>query len=847
MNCEMNQLNQPSANLNSWAKILTEKALEHHRRSEYDRAEVLYREILSKVGNYPDALHLLGLLYKEFGKFPQALKLMNAAIAVDRQAIFFLNRSVVLLEMQEYALAQQDAMAAIRMGHANADSYVNLLSALRGLKNRNKFLRFGAQAVAKFPENPSILNNYGAGLLDYDQWNQALSAFSKAVEIDPFGLPWRENLSKMLWKETDSAAAEAHSKAAIQNGSYDVDLMKAYGEYLRQSGRDTEANDVFVRLMLKGKQVSIAEKTQDADFINLLFGVATQLQESHRFDDALGILNRLTDLRSDSMDVINNLGVAYFTHGDYAGALRSFEKALIIDENNVMLLRNIGVCHFMLVHLEEALVFFKRAYALDKNDCVSLLYLFGQKLSCVDWEDLENLGERLLRFSLEKAPSDMSASLAYLMLVEKHQDMKNISELVGKSIFKSQKIYPGLSPLKVRKSEKIRVGYFSYDFRTHPVSYLTQEIYSLHDRSRFEVYALSYGPDDQSEFRRSIERDVDVFVDLERKSSEDLCETIRQLELDILVDLTGNTQGTRSRVLANRLAPVQCHWLGYVSSMGSGVYDYIIGDPFTTPPEFDSSYGENVARLPITMQISSRLMRPSSKVFSRADFGIPEDAFLFANFGSFSKIHPKVFDAWMRILNASPSSVLWLARTHRTPVVAFERLAERAQAHGVSRERLIFSEPLNREDHLHRYDVADLCLDTYPQGSGTTAIEGLSMGCPMISMAAAGETYAIRMPGSILKAVGLDDLIVDSYQSYESLAVQLCRDKPRVGRIRNHLTTNKLQLPLFDTPRATAYLESAFEHMARRCREGLPAASFDVDSDIDTSSGVLSDADEAHL
>ena len=384
-----------------------------------------------------------------------------------------------------------------------------------------------------------------------------------------------------------------------------------------------------------------------------------------------------------------------------------------------------------------------------------------------------------------------------------------------------------------KKKRRLRIGYFSYDFRTHPVTYLTEELYGLHDRERFEIFALSYGENDNSSFRKTVETDVDHFVELSGLTLKDMATRIRELNLDIVVDLTGNTQGNKSAVLGARVAPIQCHWLGYVWSMGHNAYDYIIADPFSVPVELESAYVEKIARLPYTLQICSRRLKAADKKLTRAEMGLPNDAFVMANFGSFSKIQPELFTTWMNILKAVPNAVLWLARTNRTPPVAFERIRLQVLAHGVDASRVVFSEPMSRDEHLLRYELADVALDTYPQGSGTTAIESLWMGCPMLSMAGAGETLAIRMAGGILNAVGLDDLVVDSLQAYQALAIDLAQNPEICQQYRTHLQSNKENLPLFDTPRTVAYLENCFETMWAQAIGAQKIDSFTVALDFE--------------
>ncbi len=825
-------LHTPSTPSLAWERAKINAALPHHREGRLLEAEAIYREVLQTNPQYPDALALLGLVCNSTQRSDQALQLLNQVIALAPHPNFYVNRSTVMLTLRHYEHAANDAKLALGLQPDNEDAYINLIGAYRNLKQNKKAVQTGREAVKRFPQNANIWNNLGACLLDGGQLGPAREAFVEAVKRSPLHLVANENIAKIDWHTNAIDSAIAHSQLALDMGTSDVQVLVPWAMVLLKQGLRDKAQPLLTKAALMGAASDLAPWLEVVDFVNAMFGVSSAMQRRRQDDPACAVLRRLTDIKPLDANIWNNLGVAYFSAQKQAQALECFQKAVALDPDQATLMRNIGVCHFLLLQPEEALAQFKLAYAKDPASCSTLLYYYGQCLQCCDWSELAVLTQRLLDVSLQTKPDDLTASLAYLMAVESADTMRIISEKVGASLFARVEV-PDFKPFKARtipktKGRRLRVGYFSYDFRTHPVSYLTEELYGLHDRSRFEIYALSYGPDDGSALRQTIERTVDHFIELRDLAAEEMAARIKALDLDIVVDLTGNTQGGQSAVLAYRVAPVQCHWLGYVWAMGHKAFDYIIADPFSIPPSLEKGYVEKAARLPITLQIASRHLKASDRVLTRAEMGLPEDAFVFANFGSFAKLQPKLFEVWMKALHAVPNSVLWLARTHRTPQSAFHRLNQEVLRHGIAPERVIYSEPLSREDHLLRYQLADLSLDTYPQGSGTTAIESLWMGCPMLSMAGAGETLAIRMAGGILNAVDLPQLVVNSADAYLAKAIDLARHPDQVKAMRQHLLDNQLSLPMFDTPRTVRYLESAFETMAGINRKGKGPQSFTV-------------------
>lgn len=800
--------------------------MQAHRAGDFEQAVAMYQGLVQSTPAWPDAWNLMGLALLSLGRHPEALQAANQAIALNRHPKFLSDRAAVFTAMGQPQLALSDAQAAIKLDANQVDACVNAMGAMRALGQQAKAVRLGREYLKLHPQRADLWNNLGACLLDQQRQDDAAEAFDKACELDDQQVSSHENVARLAWFKGRTEQALQHSQKAFDMGSADPEVLAPWAAHLQKQSidptqtqhllqRDHQVVEIWTRMFDKASDAALLTLLEVIDNRNAMFAVASGGQRIGRKPESLRILVRAAALLPDDTDICNNLGVAYFANEDYRAALEAFKHCLELRDGFAMAWRNVGVCHFMLIEPEESREAFQQAFDLEPDSLSTRLYLFGQTLQCCEWSRYEELKKLAIDAGTSNEPADdLTASLAYLAGVEKAADMRIIAGRVGASLFSKGNPALALDRLPFKRRPRLRIGYFSYDFRTHPIGYLTEEIYALHDRSRFEIVALSYGPDDGSEFRKAVEQQADQFVELRHLTMAEQVARIRELDIDILVDLTGNTQGTRSEVIMHRVAPIQCHWLGYVWSMGHPSYDYIIGDTFSIPPELEHGYSEKVARLPHTLQVASRKLKPADRSLTRADQGLPEEAFVICNFGSFSKMQPHLFGAWMRILHALPNAVLWLARTHRTPLQAFDRLRQIAREQGVRDEQIIFSEPMSREEHLLRYRLADVALDTYPQGSGTTAIEALWMGCPMVSMAGAGETLAIRMAGGILNAVGLSELVTDNLTDYENLVVALGRDPQRVAALRDHLQTQRASLPLFDTPRQVAYLEQCFEQMA---------------------------------
>jgi predicted O-linked N-acetylglucosamine transferase (SPINDLY family) len=371
---------------------------------------------------------------------------------------------------------------------------------------------------------------------------------------------------------------------------------------------------------------------------------------------------------------------------------------------------------------------------------------------------------------------------------------------------------------KREKKERVRIAYFSTDFRNHPVAFLTAELFELHDRNRFEVIAFSLGPTSQDDMRLRLVKAFDQFIEIDSKSDEDVVKLVREMGIDIAVDLTGFTGGCRSEIFAMRAAPVQVLYLGYPSTMGADFYDYIIADKTVIPVESQQYFTEKIAYLPDTYMVNDSKRQISDRKFTREELGLPETGFVFCCFNNSYKVTSKTFDGWMRILQQVPGSVLWLAENN---AISAANLRKEAVARNVSPDRLIFAKRMESlADHLARHRLADLFIDTLPFNAHTTASDALWAGLPVLTCI--GTTFAGRVAASLLKAIGLPELITQTQEDYEVMAFQLATNQEKLLAIRQKIDQNRLTTPLFNTVLFARNIEDAYFKMLQRNQIQLP-------------------------
>lgn len=362
---------------------------------------------------------------------------------------------------------------------------------------------------------------------------------------------------------------------------------------------------------------------------------------------------------------------------------------------------------------------------------------------------------------------------------------------------------------------KLRIGYLSSDFHQHATALLMVEMLEAHDRSRFELHAYSYGADDGRGMRQRVQASFERFNDITALGELEAARAIHADGIHILVDLKGYTAGTRTTLLTYRSAPLQVNFLGYPGTLGGSFCDYLVSDRFVTPASAAADYSEALACMPHSYQPHGRLgeIGPAP---TRESVGLPSEGLVFCCFNQAYKFTPKVFGIWCTLLDQTPGSVLWLLRNEQ----AEGNLRREAMARGIAPHRLVFAADLPQAEHLGRLQLADLVLDTLPYNAHTTASDALWAGVPLVTCA--GDTFASRVAGSLLHAVGLPELVTHSLADYAALALALAHDSARLQALRERLARQRLAAPLFDVTGYTRGLEALYSGMWARHLTGLP-------------------------
>lgn len=659
------------------------------------------------------------------------------------------------------------------------------------------------QLLQHFPDNPDILHLHGLACHQLGQYARAANLLRRAIACRPSALLFHLGLAGALHAAHDYPTAETACRAALAIDPNHAEAHNHLGVMLKAQGKLGDAEHAF--------RSALALRPDYTEAWNNLGNI---LRHAGRLADAEDAYGQALALAPKVAETWNNLGNVLQQRYRLKEAEASYRKAIALRGDLGDAWFNLGVVLGETGRLEEAIASHARALELDHANTPALDEMVHLMQRACLWDDLAPLTEELLRrfrsgeaelnpYSLLELP----ASAADQLRCAEQQANKMQMRVMARQPYTH----------RPRQREKIRIGYLSYDYRQHPVAFLIGELFELHDRSRFETFAFAIGPDDQSPIRRRFEQSVDQFIDLTQLGTVEAAARIHELQIDILVDLTGYTTGARSELLALRPAPIQVNWLGYPGTMGAAFVDYIIADNIIIPPELERYYTETVVRMPHCYQINDRQRFLAEHAPTRSACGLPDTGMVFCCFNHTHKILPEMFDVWMRILSRVPGSVLWLLESN--PLAA-QNLRREAEARGIAPDRLVFAPRAPLPEHLARYRVADLALDTFPYNSHTTASDALWTGCPLVTCM--GETFASRVAASLLHAVDLDGCITNSLAEFEHLAVTLAQNDDKLAAMRSHLTQQRSQLALWDTPRFVRDLEAAYAQMIASWNAGMP-------------------------
>jgi len=538
---------------------------------------------------------------------------------------------------------------------------------------------------------------------------------------------------------------------------------------------------------------------------------ALSLVQLQRWDDALMALDATLQIYPQMADAWNNRAGVLQALGRHDEALKSMEQVVRLRPGDARTLYNAGLTLLLLKRFDEAQQAFLRARGIDPSNGDILAALTSAALRACDWQTLEQLLPPLLA-----QVRDGTVNLAPLTLLALSDDPQ-LQKRCAETNTRRSLAQAGAEPQAMAKAAydhaRIRIGYLSADFGDHPVAKQLIGLLERHDRSRFEVIGLSAGRADASGMHQRIVKACDRFCDIAGLGNREAAALIRELEVDILVDLNGPTLGWRPALLRYRPAPVIAGFLGYPGTSGADFVDYIIGDPHVTPFAMAPFLSEKIVQLPSSFWPSDPSL-PEPEPVSRAQAGLPADGFVFCCFNSNHKIRPQIFDIWMRLLAAVPDSLLWIR--DGTPAMN-GRFRRQAEMRGIDAGRILFAERMDSfARHLGRQAQADLFLDTHPYNAHATAGDALWAGLPMVTLR--GDSFVSRVTAGFLANLGLEELVASTAEDYEAIALSLARDRSRLSNIRSRL--KQARGKLFDAERFARDIEAAFLEMHTRCKDG---------------------------
>jgi predicted O-linked N-acetylglucosamine transferase (SPINDLY family) len=657
-------------------------------------------------------------------------------------------------------------------------------------------LQFLNHAIAV---NGQFAQSYQARSVIYSKLGHYKSAFhdtQTALRLDPQLEEARKNYDTLQLLAENTAPSKA--SAALQIKTTALSLVDLIEQTNRASTLPQMEQTIrhFQDFLMNGEasQAHLA-----------LFSIGVLHHKLNRNHDAEAYFRHALLVKPDFFACHLNLGLLLERNNRGEQAVAQWELALQLPainlpehgDDKLKITTNLGRLLEVLNDYEKAENALREALRLDPDNGPVLHHWIHLRQKQCRWPITEGL---------DRQDKDVLANASPIAMLGLSDDPA--AQLAAGRHFVETKVesHPRMVPFRHDYGhEKLRIGYLSSNLSMHAVSLLTVELYETHNRNLFETHAFCWSPEDGTPFRQRVKSAFDHVHLVGGMTDEQTAELIRSKEIDIVVDLQGLTSGARPNIVARGPTPVQVAYLGYPGPSALPYVDYIVADTFIMPPELCPHFTEKPLYLPSLFQVSDR-KRQISAVPPRSQFGFDPDDFIFCAFNNNHKFTPELFGSWMRILRATPHSVLWLLEDNQWSKA---NLLAAAAAHGIAKQRLRFAGRITPADYLARFAVADLFLDTMPYNAGTTANDALWAGLPLLTLS--GHTYVSRMAGSLLKSIGLEELITFNADDYEKTAIRMAINPNEIKALRDKIQAAKEQGKLFNTDTFTREFEAALQ------------------------------------
>lgn len=780
--------------------------------------------------NYFEAYNNLGNLFLETFKFDDASEAYRQALSINPQ--YFDAQLNLGLTLQKSGY-NEDAMAAYRRARVLDPSNLNAIFQIGSILQQSGLFTEAIEAYQEVLKlNPSIADAFNAIGRVYEKqgfFETACENYENAAKLDPLSSvhynDWG-NALLLLSKTNEAIECFLH---AIQNNSNYQEAYNNLGNAYKILERFHDAafayqraikidptcasthNNLGAVLYAQGLFDAAASAyqlaiDQDPRLPLAQFGKANTLFAQGKHNDAKPFYLKSIEIAPDFAEAHNNLGNVLQSQGLLEDALASYQQAVAILPEYSDAHNNLGNMFQLLGRLDLAIASYRKAWELRPTFAAAQAQMIHLLQHFCDYRALENFENALC--SLGTGP-DVIPPFAGLSWVDDGALNLLRSRAWAFKFFKVS-LEP-TSPQPVANTGRLRVGYFGADFHNHATLILIAGLFRNHKKEDLEIFCYSYGNSLRDDWTQQTERDVEHFFDVREMTDLAIAEFAKSHDLNVAIDLKGYTTHGRTGLFQHRVAPVQMNFLGYPGSLGVNFIDYIIADPFVIPIDHRKFYSEKILYMPHSYQPNDFDRPISEKSSERSDFNLPKESFVFCCFNNNYKISHHQWLIWMKLLTAVEGSVLWLLKANKW---AEKNLRLEMRRFGIDPGRLIFANKLPLDQHLARHRHADLFLDTFVYNAHTTASDALWAGLPIVTKS--GGQFSARVAASLLNAIGLPELVVETDEHYVDLALNLASNPEKLADIRKKLNKNRLTSPLFDAKRFTRNFESglkmAYDH-----------------------------------
>ncbi|MBT5524657.1 MAG: tetratricopeptide repeat protein [Rhodospirillaceae bacterium] len=819
-----------------------------------DEAKASYQAALKYDADNPETLKNYGNILLSFGEIEDAADIMRQVVAIaPNWAPAQADLGLTLMRLDDFVPAREALERAVALEPTFIEAWNCLGNLLHLMELHDDCEQTLRQALQVEPNNPVTAFHLGTLYFGQTRFEEALTQFARACEFQPDSADYRNSYGNTLLSLQRQAEA-------IEQYALAIELMPEFGEAHNNMGnclaaldRRDEAVESYRRsLEINPDQALVAcnlgntlrhinrlaESIEafehalkaDPNLYNVYNGIGLNLQILNRHGEAVETFKKGLEIFPEYPEGLNNLAISQSAVGDIDGAIKTYGKLLEISPDLAEGYFNLASLLQSINRWDESIMAFMQALRVRPEYSVIYPYLAHSLMQQCSWSNLHSVVEKIRTntehelaignpvavsaFALQSLPGEFSMALRLSVAKQISERNANYVAYLHKKL--------NFNFNRGRQRKRIRVGYVSPDFRFHSVSVAFKGILDNHDTDRIEAYGYAAHSAEDDHMTNALRERFHGYRQMNGQPFEVSAQQIYDDGIDILVDLAGHTKGGQLSLLALKPAPIQAHYLGYSATIGASYLDYLITDHHQVPEEQRQYFSENLVYLPDTFMATQRAP-VAIDAFTRAQCGLPEDAFVFANFNTHYKIEPRMFAIWMRLLRKIPKAVLWLVRGTNSSA---DNLRREASARGVAPERLIFADKVLHPVHLARLANADLALDNYYHGGGVTTVDCLWMGLPVLTLA--GPTPQSRNGATLLSAIGREDMIQHRIEDYEAMAFDLAENPTKLANIKAEMTAKRDQYPLFNSKRLTQHLESGYEMMWETYQKGEQPRMIDI-------------------